>query len=180
MTEHSDYRLYLQTEFGHIKGTLEEIKIQTTRTNGRVTDLEKLTSTGREVIHQLQRDVKSLDSDIDELEAVIHDIRGNVNHTLDKCPQGAIIKEQGTLIREIKEWVDGQKGTDRSINKYVQIGGFVVAVIIAIIAWNNSVNRYNKLEKMVENINTPVMDTRSGKIVLYPSGALVDSIAKKK
>jgi hypothetical protein len=36
MTEQSDYRMYLESEFGHIRKELSEIKEQTTRTNSRV------------------------------------------------------------------------------------------------------------------------------------------------
>ena len=40
MTDNSDYRLYLDSQFEQIHGKLDEIKEQVTRTNGRVTQLE--------------------------------------------------------------------------------------------------------------------------------------------
>lgn len=40
MTDQSDYRLYLDRSFEGINDKLDAIKEQTTKTNGRVTDLE--------------------------------------------------------------------------------------------------------------------------------------------
>jgi hypothetical protein len=40
MTEQSDYRLFLQSEFKHIRSELSFIKEQTTKTNSRVSHLE--------------------------------------------------------------------------------------------------------------------------------------------
>lgn len=36
-----------------------------------------------------------------------------------------------------------------------------------------------QLKAQVNYINTPVKDTRSGKIFMYPSGLVIDSLTKK-
>jgi hypothetical protein len=41
MTNQPDYRLYLESEFRRVHETLGDIKVQTTKTNSRVTHLEQ-------------------------------------------------------------------------------------------------------------------------------------------
>jgi hypothetical protein len=41
MTDNADYRLYLEVQFEQLHEKLDEIKEQVTKTNGRVTELEK-------------------------------------------------------------------------------------------------------------------------------------------
>ena len=69
----------------------------------------------------------------------------------------------------------------RMIKKYPKIALTIIAiaVIAVILSFRSIINKQNGLKAQVDIINTPIKDTRSGKIYLYPSGLAIDSVINK-
>jgi len=77
----------------------------------------------------------------------------------------------------------------RMIKKYPKIAvGIIAFVVISVIfAFRSIIHQQNLIQStqkglktQIDMINIPVTDTQSGKIYLYPSGMLVDSIINKE
>ncbi len=164
MTNGADYRLYLESKFDSIDEKLDKIVEQTTKTNGRVNDLEKEDS---------------------KINKRIDDALLWANHIVDTrntdCPHtGKINTMVETVDNIIKEKQFKQKESESFWTKYRDIlttAGTIIAflTLFVMMFWNNE--RTAGLKKQVDLINTPVR-TRDGSIQWYPSGVVIDSLNK--
>ena len=164
MTNASDYRLYLEEKFLNIDEKLDKLIEQTTKTNGRVTELEK---------------------EDDRIEKRIDDALTWAHHVVDTritdCPHATKINNIDSNVLEIINKDKFKKvQSDNWWTKYRDIlttAGTIIAflTLFVMMFWNNE--RTAGLKKQVDLINTPVR-TRDGSIQWYPSGVVIDSLNK--
>lgn len=162
MTASEDYRLYLEekfeglnkrldAQFYNVHDTLDAIREQTTKTNGRVTKLEGEMS-----------EVK-----INEISHVIN------------CPVSPKVETLETNVKElISDKKHRKEQESKSHNKTVLILmaiGIIVSIALNIYNGKKQTKHYSNLKTEVDMINTPVR-TRGGVIQWWPSGVVIDSL----
>jgi len=173
MTDSPDYRLYLESEFkglhslmnaqfdavhdklDALEKDLGEVKVQTTKTNGRVTELEA------EVHNELPHTKEGCPQK-DVIEH-IHDI---------------VLEEQAIKKNEEAKVIVNHSDKVRVI----MVIGIAVSILISLLGTFYSRNNHRQTQDLkteVDMINTPVK-TRDGSIIFYPSGVIIDSLNKVK
>jgi hypothetical protein len=164
MPDSPDYRLYLESEFKGLHSLmnaqfetvherLDAIEKQTTKTNGRVSELE-------EEVHKELPHTKDGCPQKNVIEA-IHDI---------------VIGEEAILKRKLSEGEMKHAITVR----WIMISGIIVSILISLLGTFYSRGNHQQtmdLKNEVDMINTPVR-TRDGSIKFYPSGVVIDSLNK--
>jgi len=156
MTTSEDYRLYLETrfdslttsmngQFEEIHDRLDKIEIQTSRTNGNVTHLEK------EIEEQEKELIKHASS----------------------CPKGKEIQDiHDAMIKEVgKEEVKIKLGTHKQVtfNNILSIIGTLLVLIGLIISVITSKRADNNLKRQIDNLGTPVIVNPRGITNPFPA-----------
>jgi hypothetical protein len=161
MTDSSDYRLYLESKFEGlakhmnaqfeiVHDTLDRVEKQTTKTNGRVTELEK------EVHEELP-----------------HTINGcPQRHIIEKI-HDTVIAEEAILKRKQNEF----EMTHATTVRWIMITGIAISVIVSLTGMVMNRKSTAAIKTEVDMINTPVR-TRGGVIELWPAGVVIDSLNK--
>jgi hypothetical protein len=169
MPDSQDYRLYLESEFKSIRTLFnaqfdavhdkldglekktDRIEIQTTKTNGRVTELE-------EDVHT----------------ELPHTKDGCPNKDVINEMHSIFIAEQA--LSKAKEKDEVVSHSDKV--RVIMVIGIFVSIVLSLIGTfsgrkNHQLTR--DLKEEVDMINTPVR-TRGGVIEWYPSGVVIDSL----
>lgn len=145
----------IHDKFSEQVSVLKEIKEQTTRTNGRVTDLEKFKGQALEV-HKFR-------------ERQISDIEDRMNKSCDKM-EGAV-----SDLNKLKANIEGERGAGINLRSnltlIIMFLGIIVTIIIGVVNMRHNKN----LKTEVDMINTPVRNSR-GEIIMLPSGVIIDSL----
>jgi len=133
---------------------------------------------------------------LEQLKGQITDLEKELPHTADKCPQNSTLQELVDFVKDTKskkEAVDSikqavQKSKEEQRADFLKVINTIGVCIAAVALVINTVfSLANKKEEkefrtnmkaQVDNINTPMINERTGKVFLYPSGLVVDSLTK--